>query len=352
MTQHPPRRKRRPRRVAPAGRRRGQRGVALIMVLLVAALVTIIAAAMLSRQHLSIARTQQVADVAQARAYALGAEEFARELLLKDLRDDHQLPHTDKLSDIWATPQAPFTVACGALQMQIRDAQDNLNVNALTLGGTNPALARTRQLLVALGIDPGFADILKDWVDADQDVSGFGGEDGAYLLRAPAYRAANGMMADVSELQLVGELPPDQRARLLRSMNVLPTARGQVNVNTATAAGYLAVAQELSPGDAAAMAEAERSYKDPAEFIAAYPVFGPAIDALTVASDYFEVHVRVDCHEATVHLQSLIYRDPGTVHAKVLARTFGRRWFLTAPPVGGEAGLTKRRNDRKQERTP
>ena len=333
-----------------ASQRASQRGVALIMVLMVVALVTILAAAMLSRHHLSIARTQQLADISQARAYALGAEEFARELLLKDLRDDHQLPHTDKLSDIWGTPQAPFKVECGALQIQIRDAQDSMNVNALTLGGTNPALTRVRQLLTANSLEPGLADVIKDWVDADQDVSGFGGEDSAYLLRAPAYRAANNSMTDVSELRLIGDLPAEQQQKLLSVLTVLPTANGQINVNTATAAGYLAVAPQLSPGEAQSIAEGDRSFKDPAEFINAYPAFGPAVDALTVSSNYFEVHVRVDCHDATVHLQSLIYRDPTTVHARVLSRNFGRRWFLSAATDGGTGDQPGKRANKAHKR--
>lgn len=310
-----------------------QSGVALIIVLMVTALVTILAATMLARQHLAIARTQQLADISQARAYALGAEEYARELLLQDLKEDRQLPHTDKLSDIWAKPKAPFAVDCGALQLQVRDAKSRFNVNALVLGGTNPAAARVRQLLSGIGLDPALTDAIKDWVDGDNEVSGFGAEDGEYLLRVPPYRPGNALIADVSELALVGNSNPETQARLQESVVTLPTANGQINVNTATAAGYLALAPQMSLGEAEAITQVEREFRDPAQFINEYPAFGPAIDGIAVSSDYFQVNVRVDCHDATVHLESLIYRDPSAQHTQVLSRNFGRRWFTSAAPV-------------------
>ena len=308
--------------------------MALLTVLLVTALVTIVAVAMLARQQRAIERTQQLTATTQARAYALGAETFARELLARDFREDREPPRTDSLRDEWAKPVAPFEVECGSLQIRVLDAQRGFNVNALALGGTNPALTRLRTLLSALQVDPQFADLLKDWVDADQDVSGIGGEDGDYLLREPGYRTANAPMADVSELRLVGELDEEQRARLGEALDALPVPRARVNVNTAGAHALAALVPDVAIDEAEAIAAEPRDYQDPAQFITAHPRFGPAIDALAVTSDFFEVRVRVDCADSTVHLQSLVHRDPASGETRVLRRNFGRIWFNSDGEVG------------------
>lgn len=303
------------------------RGVALLTVLLVTALVTIVAVGIISRQRHAIMRTQQVAAVAQARAYALGAETFARELLAKDWRDDREPPRTDSLADEWAKPLAPFEVDCGALQVRVRDAQQGFNVNAIALGGTNPALTRLRTLLAALQLDPQLADGLKDWIDADQDVTGIGGEDSDYLVNEPGYRTGNAPMADVSEANLVGELDADQRGRLLGALDALPVPRARVNVNTAGPYALIGLVPNVSLDEAQAIAAEPRNYEDPAQFVTAHPQFGPAVDALAVTSDFFEVRVRVDCSDTTVHLQSLVHRDPANGATRVLRRNFGRIWF-------------------------
>ena len=318
------------RRTLRGSRPARQRGVALLTVLLVAALVSIVAVAMIARQRTAISRTQQMSAVAQARAYALGAETFAREALAEDYRADQQPPRTDALDDQWAKPAAPFNVDCGALQVRIQDAQRGFNVNSIGLGGTNPALGRLRNLLTAIDIDPQFADQLKDWLDADQDSTGAGGEDSDYLLREPAYRTADVPITDPSEIALVGGLTPEQRNRLLSAIDALPVPRAKINVNTAGPYAFVALVAGLPLSEAEGIAESERHFEDPAQFINAFPQFGPAIDALAVSSDYFDVRVRVDCNDTTLHLQSLVYRDPANGSTKVLRRNYGRVWFNTA----------------------
>ena len=323
-----------------------QRGVALLTVLLVAALVSIVAVAMIARQRTAISRTQQMSAVAQARAYALGAETFAREMHAEDFRADLQPPRTDALDDQWAKPAAPFEVDCGALQVRIADAQRGFNINSIGLAGTNPALGRLRNLLTAIDVDPQFADLLKDWLDADQDSTGSGGEDSDYLLREPAYRTADVPVTDPSEITLVGSLTAEQRNRLLAAIDVLPVPRAKINVNTAGPYAFVALVPGLPLSEAEGIAQSERHFEDPAQFINAFPQFGPAIDALAVSSDYFDVRVRVDCSDTTLHLQSLIYRDPANGATKVLRRNYGRVWFNTAG-VAGSATTGKQETRRK-----
>ena len=63
-----------------------QRGVALITVLLVVAIVTVVSAAMVARQQLSIRATSNQLQARQAWHYALGGEALAQAILARDLR--------------------------------------------------------------------------------------------------------------------------------------------------------------------------------------------------------------------------------------------------------------------------
>ena len=71
---------------------RGQRGVALITVLLVVALVTVVCASLLLRQQLAIRSTGNQLLVRQAQYYAEGGELLASALLRRDLRGE-QVDH-------------------------------------------------------------------------------------------------------------------------------------------------------------------------------------------------------------------------------------------------------------------
>ncbi len=62
---------------------RRQRGVALLVALLVVALATILIAALLDRGELALARTRNVLRGEQAEAYAQGLEAYAAEVLIQ-----------------------------------------------------------------------------------------------------------------------------------------------------------------------------------------------------------------------------------------------------------------------------
>ena len=78
---------------------RGQRGVALVSMLLLVALATVLAAAIVQEQQLVIRAATTHLDRGQARQYALGGEELARQILHKDYLD---APEKDYLGEDWA----------------------------------------------------------------------------------------------------------------------------------------------------------------------------------------------------------------------------------------------------------
>jgi len=77
-----------------------QRGVALLVALLVVALAVILVAALLDRGELALARTRNVLRSEQAEAYAQGLEIYAVQVLI----ETHLQQGADTNASPWATP--------------------------------------------------------------------------------------------------------------------------------------------------------------------------------------------------------------------------------------------------------
>lgn len=215
---------------------RAQRGVALVIALLVVALATVLIAGLLDRGELAAARTRNQLRSEQADAYARGLELYAARVLLKDAEQESG---SDTNGDIWAMPLPPTPVAGGRIAAQMRDLNGCFNLNNLVSGDANQAEWRERfgRLLTALRLDPTLTDIVVDWADANAEPGGgghgSGAEDGAYGAAVPPYRAANREFAHVSELRLVQGISGSAYATLAPHVCALP--RGSLlNLNTAT----------------------------------------------------------------------------------------------------------------------
>lgn len=222
-----------------------QRGVALIVVLLIVAMVAIIATNINSRNQLSMRRTLNVAQYDQAFWYALSAEELAKKVLKQDFKDSKDRVH---LQQYWAQADVVFDVDNGVITGKISDMRACFNLNSLavedkdknnTNGRDKLSLAATQYkgLLVALGMDEFSAErltyTLKDYIDEDTRSSQFGAEDAEYESRYVPYRAANTLMSHRSELRAVMGYSQDLYLKLLPYVCAIPGNTQQLlNVNT------------------------------------------------------------------------------------------------------------------------
>ena len=84
-------------------RPRHQRGVALLVALLVVALAVILVAALLDRGELALARTRNALRAQQAEAYARGVEIYAARIL----QDPSSETGADTHASTWAVPLPP-----------------------------------------------------------------------------------------------------------------------------------------------------------------------------------------------------------------------------------------------------
>lgn len=327
-----------------------QSGVALLMVLLAMALVTLIAAGMAPRQELRIFKAGHYLAQQQGYSIALGAEAFAKRILVRDYEDDKEdNSMVDSLDEIWAANSAVLPVESGAegdvrviavAEVQIDGLGGRINLNDLVRAGeaVDPVTRdRMTALLDVLEITGFRVDALVDWIDAnDETVSAYGAEDGQYLVTEPAYRAANQFFTSVSELRLIEGMTEEAYRALLPNVAALPVAGAGINVNTAPAEVIASLHEELTLAQANAVVEkrAEESFSTVQDFLALPEFAGLGLKSpgLRVNTRFFEVVSRITYDNRVVNLVSTVYRDPeGKV--QTLRRDTGQKNRITKEPV-------------------
>lgn len=299
---------------------KAQRGVALITALLVVALATTISVAVLWQQHIDMRRTENVLDSGQLRLYLAGVEGWAGKILERDQQEGR----VDHLEEDWAYTLPPMPVDHGTLAGSIEDAQARFNLNNVLSEGKVSAedLAAFRRLLAQFSAPAAIADALVDWLDADSELfSGQGAEDDAYLGLQPAYRSANQLMVDASELRLVAGMD-DELYRQLEPYIIALPARTQINLNTAPAVVLMTLADDLNRSEIEAFADRQntRRYADVAEALK-HPAFAKRSipqDGLSVASRYFMLMSTLQIGRLQQHYTSLLQRNDNGSTASIL----------------------------------
>src|SRR5580704_11567231 len=206
-----------------AKRMKKQRGVALIIALILVALATILASKLTFDGFLERRRAIGVLAAEQALHFGLGAEALAADVLAQDAQNSAAYT---TLAAPWAQPTQPLPITpqddpegepIGTLQGALEDMQGRFNLNNLgrIIQGSAPTagvapqgpvqdpqpLEQFQRLLAAVGVEPKWAAIARDWIDADViPGSPDGAEDQVYTSQTPPYRTGNWPMMTPSEL--------------------------------------------------------------------------------------------------------------------------------------------------------
>lgn len=302
------------------------RGLALVSVLLIVAVTTALAYEIANRHAFGVAVSRHTLAGSQAREYALGGEQYARQLLYADWEDE-ETRVKDTLLEDWSSIAETFEVADGSIEMRIVDLSSRFNLNSV-VGAEGPQnTARLKRLFTHLELDPGTVDAWIDWIDADQEAQPYGAEDADYLLREPPHRAADQRAVDRSELRLV--VPFDFRddyARLEPHVTVLPTERLAININTVTEPVLASLAPNFPVADAQLLVEQVRDFDGVEDVIARHAPLGESAAALRVGSQFFQVQVRARLGDTRSELTSILHRNPEEGTLTVVSRNFGRRF--------------------------
>ncbi|SPX07772.1 general secretion pathway protein K [Escherichia coli] len=169
-----------------------QRGVALLIVLMLLALMAALAADMTLSFHSQLQRTRQVNHHLQRQYDIELAEKLALASLTQDVKDNDR---QTTLQQYWAQPQQLQLENGNTVKWQLRDAQHCFNLNALAKISDDPLASPDfptqvfSALLINAGIDRGNTDeivqSIADYIDADDSPRFHGAEDNFYQSQTP-----------------------------------------------------------------------------------------------------------------------------------------------------------------------
>jgi general secretion pathway protein K len=226
-----------------------QRGIAMLVAVLLVALGTIIAAAIAYESAMATRRGTATISFDEALLVGEGAEALAAYGLRSVMQTQSSGAATGAntsgqiyASQPWAQPVGPLEVVPGVtLEAQLEDMQGRFNLNWLvssdgvTAGKADPDMVQAfDHLLQLVGIQPKWADLIVDWIDADTAPLPDGAEDSAYMGQNPPYLTANQYITSTSELLALPGFGHDNYVKLEPYISALPA---NTTLNTCTAPG-------------------------------------------------------------------------------------------------------------------
>jgi general secretion pathway protein K len=221
-------------RQRPRRSRRSQRGVALIVAILLVALGTIIAATVAYENAMAARRGTATFAFDQSIMIAEGAEALAAFGIRQFFQAD---PNTVYLGQGWDKPVGPMEVVPGVmLEASLEDMQGRLNLNNLVQqdGTPDPVYVPAfTKLLELVGLETKWAPLLVDWIDVDivpQSIDG--AEDSVYMGQTPPYRTPNRYITSTTELLALPGFGRDRYLALAPYIAALPKD-SKINVCTA-----------------------------------------------------------------------------------------------------------------------
>jgi general secretion pathway protein K len=286
-----------------------QRGIALLMALLIVVITTAIAVSILHEEKFAIRKSAHIQLNDRAALYAIGLEDWARIYL----REDREESSTDSLDEYWAGGIPGLPIEGGYLTGYVEDEQARFNLNSLVV--SEIALTRFKRLCDNLEIDDSFIPALMDWIDQDFDIRYPDGMEENY----EDYRVANREMVDISELLLVQNVTPEIYEKLIPHVTALP-GTSTLNVNTMSETIFQSLAPDLDVTEFIEQRE-DDPYASVEDFIERLqkPI---EVEGLSVDTQFFRTHGQVMQGEQSYFLTSLIYRDERG-RTRVMNRTLG-----------------------------
>jgi general secretion pathway protein K len=326
-----------------SARQHKQKGVALLIVLLIVAIVSVLATEMGSRLQLQVKRASNIKENNQAYWYAMGAEQYARKSINFLLEASDGVIH---LNQPWSE-EFVYPIEGGGIQAQLFDMHACFNLNALRLdapvtGGADSSKSEAAEAFLELlnkaQIEiPSFnaetlRDSLSDWLDADDNIQDLGAEDSDYESKRFPYLAANNFMAHKSELRMVNGVELAWLSDLMPLVCAIPLVDElKLNVNTIDQehAAILAATTGLDIGQAKDVLSSrpEDGFQKPDDFLQLKQVTALTLSDerkkwFDVTSNHFILHTKTKYNNATFSMATVFAVGPDN-NVTVLRREFG-----------------------------
>jgi general secretion pathway protein K len=216
---------------------RGEKGVALLLVLVIVALLTSLLTEFAFSTLVDLRLTETFRDSTRAYYLAKGGVRVGRIILQED-RNAWDAP-----SEMWGQGVSSYPVGDGVVSVHIDDLEGRLNINRLVdQTGYNPDPV-FRKRFNKLFAEMDFAEpenltaALIDWIDSDSNEDNPGGgvrgaEDDYYLRLEKPYHCNNKPLVSLDELAMIRGFTPEVRRAL--EPNVTVHGGASLNINTAS----------------------------------------------------------------------------------------------------------------------
>jgi general secretion pathway protein K len=240
----------------------------------------------------------------------------------------------DTLNEAWArtealSEQSKSYFDGGYLDLVIEDETGKININKLVAGnGFNNAM---KGLLTRLLSQPQFQlqdrqiedllNAIKDWIDADSEVTATGAENAYYQGLGKSYTVRNGPMESIDEMLMVRGVTRElfygtpERPGLARLLTV--QGEGSVNINTAPKEVLRALAPSITEDAANRMDDYRRnpanSLTETSWYRKVPGLENTAIDSVTVVtkSEYFQIAATGHLGTMKRAIRGIVKRDSG-----------------------------------------
>ena len=316
--------------------RRKQRGVALLVAIILFALATVMAASITYSKAMAARRAAATFTMEEALQAAMAAEALAA-IVLEDNANKTQT----SLDQDWAQPLGPVELEGTDIwiQAQIEDLSGRFNLNSVVMldPNTNTYVENLdqvqvfRTLLHSLDIEDRYADLLVDWIDTDIAPSGQqGGEDVLYLAQSPPYRPPNTFITHASELLALPGFGAERYKKIAPYVTALPL---DALVNVCTASGLILDVTKNDPSNATEFSESPTLADDrkkgcaptKANYLAGTStpdIRTKATARVTETSSWFRVRTNVRVGTAEFVIYSVCFREQGK-KLRTVQRSFG-----------------------------
>jgi general secretion pathway protein K len=308
-------------------RRSDERGIAILLALLVLALLVALILEFDAEARREYRDAAAFRDNFKATVLARAAVQAARGTLQQDFAKDRKAGQFyDAPTDLWALPIKDYVIGDGLLTAQIEDERGKLNLN--DLAATDPItkkakIQRVKRLFELVQIKPDLVDAIVDWVDQDETPEPAGAESLYYQTLRPPYRAANLPLQTFLELRLIKGMTPDIMTKLSKLVTVYPQeGQSKLNLNTAESFVIQALDPSITQGMAADIA-ISRPFKTIQDLdrVSSFADIGKELRAQNlydVNSDLFLARMTVRVNEVTRNAIAVLQRDQNTGASSLL----------------------------------
>lgn len=347
-----------------------QRGIALLVAVLIVALGTIVAAAVAYENAMTARRGTATYAFDQSVLIAEGAEALAayglRQIVQSNPKEIYQ-------GQGWDKPLGPLEVVPGVmLEASLEDLQGRFNLNNLVDSYGQPDavnVAAFSHLLEEVGLETKWTGYVIDWIDQNTQSSiPEGAEDSVYMGQTLPYRTANMFITSASELlalpgfgrdrylklaPYVTALPHGTRINVCTALDVvldayLPDGRQEfasensdtITKNRAAAGGCFPTLDVYAQSFDPKVWNGTAGPQGTANLNAGQPVATtkPVKDQFGTTSNYFGLASLVTIGSTEFNLYSLLYQDQSQRMVRPIQRSFTPqpRIYAPVPPVSGQ----------------